>query len=271
MTTDSPSLSFGRYLKAARLEKGIGLEQISRETRIGLETLVNIEKEGHDQLPAEVYVKGFIRTYAKMVDVDDDKAVKSYLASYRVYQNAAKSESAWERSDKNFWPRLLLSFGILLGIMVLSISVISIIHKPPSSYQSAKQQATVEKAEDRESTDFTRIVKQEQIKGRLPDKEIIQGKPEKLQQVDSIEKSAEVIPEKLLLKILTVEETWIKIIVDSQSPREYTLQPGDRLALEASVGYNLLIGNAGGIKLALNDAPVEVPGKSAQVVNIQIP
>ena len=271
MTTDSPSLSFGRYLKAARLEKGISLEEISRDTKIGLETLVNIEKEGHDQLPAEVYVKGFIRAYAKMVGVDDDKAVKSYLAGHRVYQTAARSESAWKRSDKNFWPRLLLSFGMLLGIMVLSISVISIIQKPQSSYQLAKQQATVEKVEDSEPADFTRIVAQDQIKGRLPDKEVTQGKSEKLQQVDSTKKTAEVIPEKLLLKILTVEETWIKIIIDSQSPVEYTLQSGDRLALEASVGYNLLIGNAGGIKLFLNDAPLEIPGKSAQVVNIQIP
>jgi hypothetical protein len=33
----------------------------------------------------------------------------------------------------------------------------------------------------------------------------------------------------------------------------------------------LLIGNAGGILLALNDQPVSVPGRSGQVVTLQLP
>ena len=46
---------------------------------------------------------------------------------------------------------------------------------------------------------------------------------------------------------------------------------GDRLALEAELGYNLLIGNAGGLSLTLNGEPVKVLGRSGQVVTIQIP
>lgn len=68
-----------------------------------------------------------------------------------------------------------------------------------------------------------------------------------------------------------LEETWIKIIVDNQPAREYTLKSGDRMALEAAEGYNLLIGKAGGIKFFLNDKPIHVPGKNGEVVNLQLP
>ena len=77
--------------------------------------------------------------------------------------------------------------------------------------------------------------------------------------------------EKLLLKIMAVEDTWIKIITDDLSPKQYNLKPGDQLDLEASSDFNLLIGNAAGVNLTLNDKIVEVPGKSGEVVNVRIP
>ena len=52
------SLSFGRYLKAIRIEKGISLDEVSEETRIRIDTLRLIEKEDHDRLPSEVFVTG---------------------------------------------------------------------------------------------------------------------------------------------------------------------------------------------------------------------
>ncbi len=45
---------FGRYLKTVRLEKGIRLAEISRQTRISKDTLELIEAEDHARLPAEV-------------------------------------------------------------------------------------------------------------------------------------------------------------------------------------------------------------------------
>ena len=77
--------------------------------------------------------------------------------------------------------------------------------------------------------------------------------------------------EKLLLKVVTVEDTWMKIIIDSQRPKEYSLKPGDLLELEAASRYYLLIGNAAGVKLTLNGDPVEIMGKHGQVEFVQIP
>ena len=88
---------------------------------------------------------------------------------------------------------------------------------------------------------------------------------------DVVDEHYESISEKLLLKIIAIEDTWIKIIIDGQNRKEYSLHPGDRLELEASKGFNVLIGNATGIQLTLNGNPLNVPGKSGQVVAVQIP
>jgi hypothetical protein len=75
----------------------------------------------------------------------------------------------------------------------------------------------------------------------------------------------------LVLQIEAVQKTWLKVIADIREPEEYLLEPGDRLELSADSGFNLLIGNATGLRLTLNGENVPVPGKKGQVVNLQLP
>ena len=70
MKTDKESSSFGRYLQSIRLKKKISLEKISEETRIAINTLQLIEKEALEALPDEVFVKGFLRSYARAIGAD---------------------------------------------------------------------------------------------------------------------------------------------------------------------------------------------------------
>ena len=69
----------------------------------------------------------------------------------------------------------------------------------------------------------------------------------------------------------TVEETWMKIVVDNREPKEYNLFPGDQIELEATDSYTLLIGNAGGVKLRLNGKLLDIGGKSGQVTKVTLP
>ena len=73
MESEKEPLSFGRYLQAIRLEKKISLEQVSAQTRIGVGNLLLIEQEDHERLPAKVYVKGFLRSYAAAIGADGDE------------------------------------------------------------------------------------------------------------------------------------------------------------------------------------------------------
>ena len=74
-----------------------------------------------------------------------------------------------------------------------------------------------------------------------------------------------------LLSIHAVKNTWLKVIADDQEVVKYRLKMGDRLDLTAVSRFNILIGNAEGVQLTLNDRPFPVSGKSGQIVNIEIP
>jgi cytoskeletal protein RodZ len=76
MKTEKESFSFGRYLQSMRLEKKITLENVSEETRIAVSNIQLIEKEDLEALPDEVFVKGFLRSYARAIGADGDEAVK---------------------------------------------------------------------------------------------------------------------------------------------------------------------------------------------------
>ena len=248
---DKTSESFGQYLQAIRTEKRISLETVSEETRIRLDTLQQIEAEDHENLPDEVFVKGFLRAYARAVGADGDEAIRRYELRLAVHRKIVQSEAALQRSGKRFWTRLLLALGTLAVLIVLSVLVFSLDgdHPPPASVPAIESADKVD--------------------------EVAEQKPEPLQ-TPSPEAKKTVDPQlkqpqKLLLRVTTKEETWLKIIIDDLVPMEYSLYPGDRIELEAGSGYNLLIGNAGGIELYLNDRPVTVPGKSGDVVNLELP
>jgi cytoskeleton protein RodZ len=73
------------------------------------------------------------------------------------------------------------------------------------------------------------------------------------------------------LQITAIEKTWLKVNIDKKESREFILNPGDTLEFEASKGYNLLIGNATGVQLTLDDAKVAIPGRQGQVVSLDLP
>ena len=91
------------------------------------------------------------------------------------------------------------------------------------------------------------------------------------QAVETGIKKKESFSEKLSLQVTALEDTWLKVIIDDKESNEYSLKSGDRIELEAGSGYNLLIGNAAGLEILLNDTPVSVPGKRGQVVTIHLP
>ena len=248
---DKAALSFGRYLQAIRLEKAMSLKMVSKETRIRQDMLALIEEENHDKLPDEVFVKGFIRAYAKAIGADGDEAIGRYNSRLQVIQKIQKSEHDLKKFTTKFWPRLILSIGTLACLIVLSVFGVSVFLKAPSS--GGQEQLQQEKQAVVSNTPEV-----------VPDAEPPPASMEEPNEEDKIGNN-------YLLTIIANEKTWMKVIIDDKEQREYSLDAGENLALEAENGYNILIGNAGGVELLLNDNPIALQGKSGQVVNVQIP
>ena len=72
----------GAALRKIRRDRGRSLEELSGELRIPRRYLEAIEADDYDQLPPEVYVRGFVRAYARALDLDEKTWVEGYLAGY---------------------------------------------------------------------------------------------------------------------------------------------------------------------------------------------
>jgi len=70
--------AFSAWLRAEREARGISLEEIARVTKIQIRTLERLEDAAFDELPADVFVRGFIRNYARVVGVDANQALQRY-------------------------------------------------------------------------------------------------------------------------------------------------------------------------------------------------
>jgi flagellar biosynthesis protein FlhG len=71
----------GKMLKQIREKMGVDLKTIFMETRISLKILEWIEEENVGQLPAQVYLKGFLKGYAQCLGLDPKKVIEDYFNS----------------------------------------------------------------------------------------------------------------------------------------------------------------------------------------------
>jgi cytoskeletal protein RodZ len=68
----------GQALREARLQRGIDLTEVERVTKIRVKFLRAMEEDHWEQLPAPAYARGFLQTYARYLDLDDEALVEQY-------------------------------------------------------------------------------------------------------------------------------------------------------------------------------------------------
>lgn len=243
-----PVSTFGKKLRTAREAHGLSLDAVAQFTKISLHVLRNIENEAHEKLPNPAFVRGFIRLYADAVNLDPDTVVEDYTIERRAFEKALALGSRASGVGGRFWTHMLMSLGALICMMSLTLYLISDVDKEISEEVVYEEPRTplAEPAPHR----------QPQPMAAPP---AVSPQP------------AAVKPDGWKLSVTTLEPTWMKVIMDNDAPRAYSLKPGDEMELKAENGFNILIGDAAGVKLKLNDKPVIVRGKHGQVTTLQLP
>jgi DnaJ-class molecular chaperone len=84
---DSQISVTGKIIKAIRTTQEISLEEIFKQTNISRETLEDIEEERFEKLPALVYLRGFLKTYANILQVNQTEMVDGYVKRYLEWKN----------------------------------------------------------------------------------------------------------------------------------------------------------------------------------------
>ncbi|MDR4518744.1 MAG: DUF4115 domain-containing protein [Nitrosomonas sp.] len=66
----------GHMLRNARMDKRMSVEDVSRQLRISVQQVEAIEREDFDELPGRTFVRGFVRNYANLLQLDSAAIVK---------------------------------------------------------------------------------------------------------------------------------------------------------------------------------------------------
>ena len=80
----------GARLRRARLRHGVDLDEIARVTKVNPTYLRFIEEERFDDLPAAVYVRGFVMGYASCVGLDPSRVSRGYMQRYEGQESEPK-------------------------------------------------------------------------------------------------------------------------------------------------------------------------------------
>ena len=68
----------GLMLKREREARGLTLTELAKVTRIPEASLLSIENNNFEDFPAEVFVRGFLRNYARQLSIPADEIIQSY-------------------------------------------------------------------------------------------------------------------------------------------------------------------------------------------------
>ncbi|MFO0671469.1 MAG: helix-turn-helix domain-containing protein [Polyangiaceae bacterium] len=116
--------SIGEFLRRQREGKRMSLSEVARVTRIPQNTLESIEGDRFDELPGEVFVRGFLKSYAKAVGVVPDEVLARYSSSRRVAFVTPLPAPSPIRIDASRRFGVAIAFVLLLILFTLALSFV---------------------------------------------------------------------------------------------------------------------------------------------------
>jgi cytoskeleton protein RodZ len=111
-----PSKPFGEHLKREREMRGVSLEEIAAATRIAPRFLAALESEQWDSLPGGVFNRGFIRSVARYLGLDEDTLVAEYALETKGRPDPGVVADPPEEPDRN-WARVFVLIIFALAIL----------------------------------------------------------------------------------------------------------------------------------------------------------
>ena len=185
---------FGSYLKAERELRGVTLEELHTKTRIPMHYLQALEKNLFDELPEEVFIRGYIRSFAKVIGANEDEVLSAYIDITKTAPSIdTNNQNISNQNESTFDSKFIfiLTFTILflLGAVWSINTLIRKFHmdstKPTPTVLQQKKNKTKEKfkksstARNLETNDTSTTLKKTELpsKPSVIDPEVTSKKP----------------------------------------------------------------------------------------------
>tara|TARA_Y100000766_G_scaffold6614_1_gene5049 strand:+ start:3722 stop:4585 length:864 start_codon:yes stop_codon:yes gene_type:complete len=126
--TDAQETSVGEILASARKKKRLRYKKLSSELNIDEIYLVALEEGKYDLIPGgEAYVKGFLRSYAKKLDLNPDNVIDKYLSSRKGSIKAIRKLSP--KDQINVIPKNLPKIGSVVVFSIIFLLLLGVIFR----------------------------------------------------------------------------------------------------------------------------------------------
>ncbi|PIE36064.1 hypothetical protein CSA56_01590 [candidate division KSB3 bacterium] len=118
-------MKFGESLRKERELRGMTLEEISQYTKVHIRFLEAIENDDLSTLPAKAFAKGFLRSYARMVGLDEGLVITNFEYCHHAMQTDRVDENVHHTVPEPSRHHPLL-YAIVFAILLLLAIIISI-------------------------------------------------------------------------------------------------------------------------------------------------
>ncbi len=293
----------GLILQEARENKGLTLEQVQEETRINATYLSALENGEYVTLPSPVHVRGFLRNYARFLDLDPQPLLERYKQS-QSYQQApvannrngdintdsplpARDDQPFfdpvnvevdvgSRRDPESAVRLIIIAALIIAVALISNRFLPLLlnNRDGSAAITESITGVVERivttgeegaaaSEDSTGDDAT-------IDTSLEDSEVITSTSRSNEATVILPAPSPTRPalpatlDKIDLKLEVTERTWLEATIDNEIVFSGIARSGDTFDWTAEEEAKLLTGNAIGIFVTINDTPLGRFGERGQ-------
>ncbi len=268
----------GEILLEARKKTGLSRSEISESTRVPEDALKFLETDNFDMIPARVYVRGFLKSYAGHLGLD----VEYILSKYEVQTGQTHNSKGdyWEvEEDIDEEPAAssnLIKGLVAAAVLVIIIVIISLFANgdgdgpeisPPSAIPRAGEFARSPAGGETAEREGERSEQPEQA-GRARE---VEG-----ESVSGSKGAAGKKPEQMELKLIanSSDSTWISLVAISSSDGgpdssyfEFVLLPGSVRTFSATSGFWFrTIGNAGGFSMEFGGKSIPPLGRENEVL-----
>jgi cytoskeletal protein RodZ len=295
--------SVGEFFRQVRETKGLTVDEVSSKTRIRSDFVKALEDGNFSKLPDQVFVRGFVRSYARSLGLDEEDAVQRFTQSAGAFyekQDERERLKACQAEEERKRRANRKAVGVAIGIAVLTLIFLlsreqsSVLRRGDSDQVSAgrsvqKDESAAGMKRDSESasdtakqseaaTSPTGQTSTEDARRSLPAPPSISASKPESQTVSmsspgtdgplggiSLEGEGPAGDGQLVLDLEATELSWVVVQVDNGSPQESLLRPGEKAQWKGQDQFVLTLGNAGGVKAELNGKPQKPFGPSGKV------
>jgi cytoskeleton protein RodZ len=144
---------FGTTLRLAREQRSLTLGDISMSTKVPRSSLALLEAGDLAGLPAHIFVRGFIRSYAKALGISDQQPLAQFDRAVRARSEAERAEAvlpvvdptiagiAAEEDTEGLSTRrgMGLAVFVIILLLIATITLSLLLRRPPPSGEGLSQ------------------------------------------------------------------------------------------------------------------------------------